>query len=436
VADDELGILSQRVIQSWFSDALTPKSQPNDALANQPPNVLYRFLNGLRQSLLACQDGWHNLPAPLAGLPKQTTERCNPWKKMNPTDAYYLYRAAFNGIRDWPQGFYEFLDAYGQRDYSAQRSMGATKRLGTLWLYWSRQAWRHPAFEFVQRTLVDYLLDRRIPVPYTMRTRFKDVSWFVQRTGLWTEEQAAQALGISTQVLSRFFRPRFFRRGPLDKCLSPQSTSHARIFERDKVLEVKRAWHEGLPMIYACSCLGLSEQEAARLVELGALVVASGLDSDDCSDWILSLQSVETFFDAVADRLELYQGHLSDLGHLYLAADVTSGVGIDSPTLLKCVADGMIPAYKREPLLKSLSHVCFLDSMIWTIPDLIYAKQGWISNYSFAERMGGSLQAIELWIESGLIKPVALFGHRSYFDLQHAEQVLAKECPESMPGQT
>lgn len=401
VADDELGIFSQRVIQSWLLDAPIPALQPNAVLASQPSNVLYRFLDGLRLSLLTCQDDWHNLPAPLNGLPEQVKERCNPAKKMHPTDAYYLYRAAFNGVLNWPHGFYEFLDAYGQRDHLAQTSTCVTKRLGMLWLYWSRYAWRHPAFEFIQRTLVDYLLDRHIPVPYTMCTRFKDISWFVQRTGLWTEEQAAQELGISTQALSRFFLSRYSLPGLLERCFSSQSTGRTRIFDRDSVLEVKKAWREGLPMIYACYCLGLSEQEVVGLIELGALVVVSGLNSNDYSDWILDLQSVETFFNAVADQLKLYQGNPADLEHLFLVAPVTSDVGIDIPVLLKCIADGTILAYKRQPLLRSLSHVYFLTSMIQTIPDLIYAKQEWVSGHCLPKEWKSRSRSLKC--ESGQI---------------------------------
>ena len=106
------------------------------------------------------------------------------------------------------------------------------------------------------------------------------------------------------------------------------------------------------------------------------------------------------------------------MSYLRLAAKVTSCVGIDGPMLLKCVADGIIPAYKRQPSLGSLSFICFLDSMIGSIPDTIYAERGWISGYNFPKRTDISLGSVNMWVDSGLIEPTVSFGHRSYFDLQ------------------
>ena len=419
VAGDELGMLSQQVIQSWLTVAPAPELPYGCALPDHPPAVMYRLLDGLRLSLLTCQDDWPNLPDPLAGLSEQIKQKLHPGRRMSPASSYYLYRAAFKGIGHWPQGFYQFLDAYSQRNHKTQTSRSMRGRLGTFGYNWLRKAWQGPEFEFVQQSLVDYLLTRQIPLPYTMVKRFKDIPWFIERSGLWTKEQTAQALGISAQALNRLFLY-----GPLGKCLWPGSRSHFRLFQREKVLAIKKQWEEGLPLKHASCWLGLGPREVVRLVELGALTVERGLDSENSVDWILNKPSVIAFFETVVSQLRLYQGDPYDLVSLHSAVRSMAWVGIDSMTLLKCVADGILPGYKLKSSLQSLSFVYFLDSMVgWSFPDVIYAERGWIRDRNFAKWRGIEIQVISTWVDSGLIEPAATFGPTRYFDLQSLERV-------------
>jgi hypothetical protein len=110
VASDEAGIFSQQVIQHWLSVAPAPQLPRDAVLPEQPPDVLYCLLDGLRLSLCVCHTDWPNLPDPLAGLAAQIGEVPSSRTRPSPTDAYYLYRAAFQGICPWPQGLYAFFD--------------------------------------------------------------------------------------------------------------------------------------------------------------------------------------------------------------------------------------------------------------------------------------------------------------------------------------
>src|SRR5438067_947419 len=67
--------------------------------------------------------------------------------------AYYcLYTTAGTGIMNWPEGFYQFLDAYRAQMQRLKSSHGAPKAdLGNLYTQWMRDYWQHPAFEFVHR---------------------------------------------------------------------------------------------------------------------------------------------------------------------------------------------------------------------------------------------------------------------------------------------
>ena len=370
VADDAVGVRSQQVIQYWLSVAPIPRLSPDMPLPMHPPAVLYRLLDGLRLGLCACHTDWPNLPAPLAGLADQINETPNPRKRPSPANAYYMYRAAFQGMWPWPQGLYTFLDSYSQRNQDAQSSSSAPRRLGVLWRCWFRQGWRHSAFEFVQQRLVDYLLTRGLPLPNALVDQYLNVTWFVQKTGLWTEERTAQTLGISIQALRRFY---YY--DPLYLCRWSYCRNNRPLFERTKVLALKNAWQEGWPIRHVVLWLGLSKQEIVKLVVLGFLTVEYGLDHVLYTDWILNRHSVETFFDSVDRQLQVYQEDPRDLCSLHEAVQMTSYAGIDSVDWLKAVVDGVIQGYKREPNLRRLSFVCFPDSMILPFFERIHTNE-------------------------------------------------------------
>jgi hypothetical protein len=237
VADDAMGILSQQAIQHWLSLASAPALPDGYTLPQHPPAVLYRLLYDLCRGLIACQKEWPRLSVPLDSLDERVSVPIHLYRQLTPSQAFYLYRAAFTGILNWPQGLFQFLDAYAQRNITSQTSSRATIRLGPLWCRWLWKAWRCSQFEFLHQCLVDYLMARGISLPYPLLEYFKERPWFIARTGLWSAERTAQALDISIQGLRQFLSD-----GPLSKCLWPDSRPSAPLFERDKVLAVKHEW--------------------------------------------------------------------------------------------------------------------------------------------------------------------------------------------------
>lgn len=423
VAGDELGLLSQRAVQHWLSVAPAPVLPPSHTLPHHPANVMYHLLGKLLHNLIDCQDDWSNLPEPLADLSAQFPERYNRQKRMSPRDAYYLYRAAFRGVLDWPQGLGASLDAYSQRNPKAQDSPKPHIRLGAFW-HWSQKDPQDPEFQFVRHALVDYLMTRDIPFPQKMLWRYRNAPWFIEQTGLWDPERTAQALGISIQELHGFFSE-----GLLDQCLWPHSRPGRPMYQREKVLSIQRQWKTGFPLLHACHWLGLSEQQVVTLVRLSSLTVESGLDNPDPTAWVLDRQSVEAFFDAVTRRLTLYQGRPRKIAPLDRAAYWTKYVGVDGAMLLKGVVEGVLTGYKREPTINSLASVCFPYVKPFALSDAIYAQRGWISENTFVRQKGIDIQVVLDWENAGLIEPVAVFPAGAFFESQQIEQLAAEHLP-------
>jgi len=417
VTGDGLGLLSQQVIQAWFAGDPALAGLPGGALPDHPPHVLYHLLDRLRLSLTTGQEDWPNLPDPLAGLAQQMPLKL-PRRRLPPDCAYYLYRAAFQGLLDWPQGFYHFLDAYSQRHPQTPIAQSLTKRLGAGGAAWLQQTRQQPEFEFVQQSFVTYLVTRQIPLPDAMVKQFQDTPWFVERSGLWTTAQTAQALGLSEQMVEWFSTY-----GPLRPCLWPASHSCRPLFNRAAVLALQQQWAAGLPLEHASHWLGLDTREVVRLVERGVLTRAHSQPSADRATWLVDQQSVRAFCAAVVSQLILYEGPASDLLPLCMVAHFMPDCALDSALLLQYVAEGILPGYKRTPEPHSPGGAYLLDATVGALPDIIYGLRGWIRDGSFAQQRGVECQIISTWVDLGLIEPRATCGYRKYFDLESLERL-------------
>ena len=65
-------------------------------------------------------------------------------------------------------------------------------RLGSIQKDWLTPAWRAADNDFCLQTFVDYSRDRQLPFSVSLVNQLKDVAWFVDKTGLWTEQRVAQ----------------------------------------------------------------------------------------------------------------------------------------------------------------------------------------------------------------------------------------------------
>jgi len=160
---NELGILSQRVIQSWLSLVPAPSLPINHTLPESSA-VMHLLWERLRMSLLTCQVDWNSLQTPLAGLHLYIPKTLNLRKKLPPKYAYYLYSKTFAGILNWPQGFYDFLDAYGQRNFNVFWSRNIRVRLGSLG-QWFCKILGQPEFMSLHPVLQEYISARYLSLP-------------------------------------------------------------------------------------------------------------------------------------------------------------------------------------------------------------------------------------------------------------------------------
>jgi hypothetical protein len=422
VADDALGVLSQQLIQSWLWGAAPPELPARCALPPQPPAALYRLLHFLCQRLRLCQDAWPTLPAPLDGLTKIISAPDHHLQEWTTAQVYHLYRAACTGVVDWPHGICQFLDAYISSNLSRQTPTHRNQHLEVVWHDWLQPAWNVPGLHFIQRTLVDYLLDRDIPLSLSLIRLFHEETWFTEMTGLWTEDHTAPVLGLSLQDLRRLCVD-----GPFGACLWPHNQPSLRLFEQNKTtLTLQCQWQWEWSVSEAGKWLGLGKQDILYLIERDLVTAHQEQDAEGSTQWLLDRDSVEAFFRRVVSRVSIFAGDTDELVCLGDTITIIRSLGIDRVALLQGVADGVLCAYKRKPVIPSLGHVCFLDADITSLPDLIHARRGWISGRRFASDHGISPRVVVEWVQAGLIQPHVAAGTHRYFDRESLEQLAAK----------
>ena len=420
VVEDGWGILTQQLIQSWFAVADAPALPAGSQLSPQSPALLSRLVEYLVRRLLTCQEDWPTLPPPLDGLAEHMAFSGRSPHRLAPASAYYLYRAACTGLLDWPQGLFRFLDAYGTGGAPDGSRMRQAKRLAIIQNDWLQSTWREPEADFCLQAYVDYLLARDLPLSVVTVYKLRNTAWFAAKTGLWSETRTAQALDLPVHELRRFCP-----KGALGPCRWPRSRTRTPCFVRDQVLVVQQRWRNGWSLGETCRWLGLDAGDVALLVARGLLSPQPGPDAGDLAQALFDRRAVEDFFTGVAARVVVFPGDPRTLVRLSQTAETLDALGIDRIALLQGVAAGILPAYKRKPALYGLRAVCFLDSMVTTLPDLLYASRGWVTAQCFVQEHGLTPQVVHGWVTAGLIQPQA--ETRRYFDRQHLEELAAAQ---------
>ena len=421
VTGDDLGLLAQQMIQSWFAVAPAPTWDTEHLCPAQSPALRYRLLEHLSRRLLDCREAWATWPTPLPGLDEHTPHIGPRARRLAPNQAYYLYRAAFTALVDWPQGLFSYLDTYSSRCTPDAPATRHTKRLGVIQKDWLAPAWRALDDDLCIQAFVDYLRDRDIPFTVSLVNHLKDVSWFVDKTGLWTEQRAAQALGLARQDLGRF-QPQ----GPLGPCRWPLERADAPFFDRAKVLAIHQRWHaaRGWSLSDTCCWLGLDEAAVLLLVARGLLTpLPTPGNAVDLHRWSFDRQAVAEFFDRVAERTEFTREGHHGLVNLDEAIRRLGYAAIDPATLLQGVVAGVVPAYRRCPELSALRQLCFPDLQLYSLPKLLQPRPGWVKAHHFTWGTGLALGTVLGWVEAGLIQPQA--GTNCYFELQRLQELAA-----------
>lgn len=411
IADDVLGLTSQRFIRWWL--ALAPK--PHDRARYGPllqlnPRLLFFLLEGLVDSIRLLGSEWSYMHSPSARPPLQPFLRGG--RKPTPSQSYRLHATAFKALVDWPQGFFDFLQAYTVRA-DVKAPGGVWEDLGRLYSKWLNGRWKHSDLRFVQHAFAHHLVRTYVPAPeklYTSGTHAPTVA-FISPT------RAARLLEVSRSSIQRLIGADLLIKYTY-LYGEPRRYGFVR---RDEVLTLRLAWEGGVPLAQAAQWLGLTRKIVLDLTRVGLLIADPSSTTLAREAWLFDKQDLDRCYCALITRA---QGPGRKYSSLAETARALAGRGLKVADILKLIAQGSLPCWKlrKAPALATLSFDIPDVERLLLQPGL---DQEIISGEQAAQRLGISSSALVNWVKAKCLTARASYASEVYLDAQEVERFRA-----------
>jgi hypothetical protein len=300
VGDDELGLFAQQVIQSWLNVAPMPGAPWPYSLPDQPPGVLYRVLDGLRRYVMRINADWKLIHRPVGveGLDTAPSQHVSVSRIM-PGESYTWYVTAFKALINWPDGFFEFLQAYRLREGVKARGK-LNKDLGTLYSGWLEGYWQHPAFEFVQDACDRYVLDNYAASPSAILSdRYARNPALAEKFPYLTAEEAARMLRTTHLTIRRLVQIGFLDGYDPPGYRSPRYM----LVKRAQVLDLLRRW-KAVSLEEIARQMGMPQGVIEGMARVRLLVVEHNPGVDGRHVWMFGRRNMERYLEVVQTHMK------------------------------------------------------------------------------------------------------------------------------------
>lgn len=348
ISGDQLGLLSQRIIQAGIlGQPMDAKVRVEYGIPDEPLSVLYLFLHGLTiniaRKVQKLGKPWTYLHSPDTSLIAHT-----PCQVEDSKREYILSATSTKALLDWPSGFHVFLDEYrtarsNPRVDSSTVIIADLDHLYTSWLNWH---WQESELSFIQRAFDQYLLDRQAQLPSLTNTvRYQKDATFASSVKHVPADIAMEVLGLSREAVDALTRSGWLRNNSVRM---RQSRSHI-LIDREHLQVVADGWQGCMTLSTAASYLGMPKHALLELVNTGFVSAVSGPRIDKCPVWMFHKDEVERCFQKIMGKAiparsrRVHTLLLARAARLYMPAPAIMSVA--ESELLQKVADGSLRAY-------------------------------------------------------------------------------------------
>jgi len=418
LSDDEYGLQVAATLQIWLG-VPNESGVPLPGLPDVPPNVLYNVLNGLRLCLL---NRVHEIETTYLHQPHRVAfTLVQPGRVLTILENNVLLSTAMKALTDWPQSFFDFLDAYNTRK-GELRDTTLQSGFGLLYDLWLHTNWKGEPFEFVRAAFDKYLVSGRIFVPSAIKSTHRKV--MVTDWGYITAQHAMKLLGIGQDTLQTLIKS-----GTLHEHFPDghRPFRYHLMFFRE-VEELKRQWNGGLTLSETVTQLGLSETILAELARTGELAVLRK-PLEGSASWLLDPASVEDYAVRYLQNVTILASESDQckgLIGLTRAAQMLGPVGGSVITIVSRIAQGKLTAYMLEDGLRGASSLLFDKGDVSDASEQIKAENGWYDAADIAKLLHLKRTVIDKWIGNGLLTPIATPGLARYFDRDAVQKFIAE----------
>lgn len=425
--DDSFGLFTQRLIQSWLMEDISP-IVTTYSLPQQAPRCLYRIIDGMRFSLAYVTPDWPLLHHINIHQNSFTLLHDSKKRMITPYQSYNFYATACKGIINWPNGFYQFLTAYRNHEKISRHgdsiiSNGFRGDLGNLYTNWLTERWKLPALEFVQEAFNWYLIENQTLIsPGFLLTRFKDIPQFRDNLCYISMKTATKLLDVSYKKL------RFMIQSGLLKSYNEKGKLRTVLMKREEVEALHEKLKQAIGPKEVMKWLGLSNRKIARkLVEVRLLVALQ--KPTNGYKWMFSPLAVTECLERILCKVQKYtnKNNISEEKMLSLEETshyLSSKLPLASMAfILQKVAEGKLRAYIPSHQKLLLGNLLFSRNDVDTYVEAVKAEKGWIERDEVIRILEITDEFVAALMRISLVSPSAILAMRHYFDKQAIEKL-------------
>ncbi len=340
IEEDNFGLRSQRIIQSWFGIV---GDEPDDRLPAHPPSVLYQVLAGLQRAIRSVRHRWDYMHDPFNTGTAISMFPCANKSQLTTLKSYLLYATAMKGLLNWPDGLYDFLTAYRLRDQREPADV-ASKDLGPIHTLRTDPDWQRPALQFLQQALGIYLQENHqysVALKHLKRlSPYRKVPLPLEYV---SEAIAARILHLPQLVVKRLVQ--------LDYLADYQKANNRdlrrfNLVRHQDVLNLQEKWRGMIPMVDVSQILGVSEETALDLAMHGLIKAVQNFHTNNSLEVKIRNQSLTDFINRLR-RGSVYfdYGQQVETINLIEATQYVSVDGDKLVALIECILAGTVRAY-------------------------------------------------------------------------------------------
>jgi hypothetical protein len=419
--ENDAGLPFQHILQSWLMESITPDGL--HLLPQEGPRVLYRVVDGLQWATRMLERSEWPYVHHIDTSPSQGQIK-GQWE-LTPAANYCLYATASKGIMNWPEGFYQFLDAYRSQVHREKSSGGPKADLGNLYTQWLQEYWQYPAYAFVHQAFERYFIATYSLSSAVARTNLcQGIPGIAEQLSGVSIAEAARLLEVTSKMIDILLRT-----GKLTLQFSNSTSKQKhRFVNRVEVLELRGKWNELVYRAEAAEWLGITERMVIDLVKVG-LLVAEHSPEDGYSYWAFNKSALVDCMEKVLKSVESCSpykiGEKDSFVDQAGAARLLFVVGLNAAAILLRVAEGKLQAYYRKDQYLKLGLLLFDRSDIQQCIQAIKSENGWLSRKELTKLLKVKDITLTRWVRAGLISPSAICGTAQYFDESMVDKFMA-----------
>ena len=395
-------------VQCCLFDLLEGNPVSSGDLPPLTPQAVFRLLDGLCAAIRPFIPSWPTFywpeHMPLQPFPKPGQAA------MSVYQFGALYTSVWPALAHWPHGFHAFLRQYCEQ--SPAHAVTMTQLLGNFYAVWLELNWRHPDLEPVQSAFNEYVVSH-FPASRQIRhlKRFARYPELRERFQFVDVRNAARSLGVSPPMIQRLVRDGYVRVYPQREPDRPGYFVYRADLEDALQRHATRVSYKDVAETLGDSHPAIPDWIAAGLLQPTGVRYLHGQPHP-----VLTEKDVDAFRRRLMQVVDIQTQRPQQTANLRQLCFNNGKVGLTAAMVLQRVLDGRLAAYHTHPQLSPFNQLWFEWQDVTALTAQVKDEHNWMGFLEVWRLLDVSRNVVHLWIDRGLLVPVATFARALYFD--------------------